>query len=348
MRRLLLMLLILLVVAGAWLLNTLRLGGYWRDLTPHFAGTCRQVEGLPGPEDITIHPRTGIAYVSSVDRRAVRAGRPGYGGIFAYDLRREAPVPHLLTPDADPEFHPHGISLLVGADGRDRLYAVNHAGGRHTIEEYEVGADRLTHLRTLSDPLLRSPNDLVALAPDLLYVTNDHGWPKGFLSTLEEWFRIPVSDVVVFDGRGFRVAARRINLANGINKSADGTTLYVASPTGLEIRVYDREADGGLRLRQRIPLGTAPDNIEVAEDGSLWVGAHPNLFALAAHMGGAPEHSPSHVVRAIPEADGGFAVDEVLLEAGDRLCASSVAAVRGKRLLVGGVFEPRVLDCTLD
>jgi hypothetical protein len=41
-------------------------------------------------------------------------------------------------------------------------------------------------------------------------------------------------------------------------------------------------------------------------------------------------------------------VDEVLLEAGDRLCASSVAAVRGKRLLVGGVFEPRVLDCTLD
>ena len=37
------------------------------------------VPGPVGPEDITIHPRTGIAYVSATDRRAVLAKHAGAG-----------------------------------------------------------------------------------------------------------------------------------------------------------------------------------------------------------------------------------------------------------------------------
>jgi arylesterase/paraoxonase len=252
-----------------------------------------------------------------------------------------------LTPDADPDFRPHGLSLWVAPDGNDRLFVINHQGGRHTIEEFEVRAERLAHVRTLADPLLRSPNDLVAVGPDRLYVTNDHRWPRGVARTLEEWLRLPASDVIAWDGRGFGVAATGIRLSNGINASRDGSTVFVASPTGRELLVYDRDAaSGALRLRERIDLGTAPDNVEVADDGSLWVGAHPKLLALVAHGNGAPEHSPSQVVRASPRAGGGYAVEEVLLDTGERQCGSSVAAVRGDRLLVGGIFEDHVLDCT--
>jgi arylesterase/paraoxonase len=347
MRRALLMLLLLAVAAGAWLVDTLHAAGYWREIEPHFSGSCRAVGGMPGPEDLTIHPRTGIAYVSSTDRLGMAAGRPGAGAIYGYDLAAASPAPVNLTPDADADFRPHGLSLWVAPDGDDRLFVINHQGDRHTIEEFAVEPERLVHRRTLADPLLRSPNDLVAVGPELLYVTNDHGWPTGVARTLEEWLRLPVSDVVVFDGRGFRVAATGIRLANGINASRDGATVFVASPTGRELRVYDRNVtSGALRMRERIPLGTAPDNVELDADGNLWVGAHPKLLALVAHSNGAPEHSPSQVVRASPRPGGGWAVDEVFLDAGDRQCGSSVAAVRGDRLLIGGIFEDHVLDCT--
>jgi arylesterase/paraoxonase len=349
MRRVLVAFAILLLVGAVWLLRTFWIGGYWRDLSPRFAGTCTPIEGMPGPEDLTIHPRTGIAYVSSADRRALAAGDEPRGAIFALDLSAEKPVPKNLTPDAPPDSHFHGISLWVGDGGPDLLFVVNHPGDRHTIEVYEVGAERLVHRRTLSDPLLRSPNDLVALGPERLYVSNDHGWRDGLPRTVEEWFRIPVSDVVTWDGRGFRVAATGIKLANGIHASADGRSVYVASPTGREIRVYARdEASGALALQQRVALGTAPDNIEVASDGSLWVGAHPNLFALVAHMRrGGRAHAPAQVVRAAPQPDGSFRVEEVFMDPGQRMCASSVAAVQGDRLLIGGILEPWVLDCRM-
>jgi arylesterase/paraoxonase len=53
------------------------------------------------------------------------------------------------------------------------------------------------------------------------------------------------------------------------------------------------------------------------------------------------------VVRAQRTADGGWDVEEVFLDTGATLSASSVAAVHGKRLLIGGIFEPRLLDCRL-
>jgi arylesterase / paraoxonase len=347
-RRALLVAVVLGLAVAAWLVETLWVGGYWRDVGPHFAGTCRAIEGIPGPEDLTIHPRTGIAYVSSSDRRAAAAGRAPHGAIYALDLAEAAPVPRNLTPDAGPDFDPLGISLLLGTGGPDLLFVVNNARGRHTIEEYAIEADRLVHRRTLADPLLRSPNDVVAVAPDLLYVTNDHGWPAGFGRTLEEWLRLPVSDVVMWDGHGFRVAASGIRFPNGINRSPDGATIYVASSTGRELRVYARDpATGALTLGARLALGTTLDNIEVAADGSLWLAGHPNVFALMAHRDGAPAHSPSQVLHAVPLADGGFRVDEVFLDPGERACSSTVAAVRGDRLLIGDLFEPRVVDCRL-
>ena len=66
------------ILAGG-ALYTLWLAGQFKVLEPHFEGSCRFVRGVVGPEDITIHPGTGVAYISSVDRRALRRGEPGRG-----------------------------------------------------------------------------------------------------------------------------------------------------------------------------------------------------------------------------------------------------------------------------
>ena len=67
-------LLLVLLLAAAWVGRTLWLAGVFRTLEPHFAGHCTEVAGIPGPEDLTIHPRTGVAYVSACDRFALERG----------------------------------------------------------------------------------------------------------------------------------------------------------------------------------------------------------------------------------------------------------------------------------
>jgi arylesterase/paraoxonase len=332
---------------AAWVVWLLNAAGEFRAMAPHFDGTCTQVDGLVGTEDLTIHPRTGVAYLSSCDFRSVLAGRAAKCSLYAYDLNAPSPRPVDLVPDADPAFRPHGISLHVAEDGATTLFVINHAGGRNTIEIYDAEPARLTHRATLADPALRSPNDLVAVTPTQVYVTNDHYYPAGTMRSVEEYLRRPWANVVMWDGHGCREAAGGIQLANGINVSHDGRTVYVASVIGQSVRVYDRDpAMGALTLRGEIPLGSGPDNIEVDADGTLWIGAHPKLLTVVRYMSGAVEQSPSQVLHVVPTRDGGE-VHEVYLNAGEQLSGASVAAVREKRLLIGPIADSKFLDCTM-
>jgi arylesterase/paraoxonase len=337
------------LLAAAWLARTLWLAGVFRTLEPHFAGRCTEVAGIPGPEDLTIHPRTGVAYVSACDRFALARGESPRGALYAYPLEAPSPAPVNLTSAELSDACPHGISLWVDPGGQDRLFAIVHRGGRHSIEVYDLDGDRLVHRESLADPLLVSPNDLAAVGREELYATNDHGWPPGFAQTLEEWLRLPLATVVRWDGTRFSKAASGIRVANGIQADANRATLFVAGSLDRAVRAYDRDAaSGALALREKIPLDTVPDNLELDAAGALWVGAHPKALELVRYRNGRAPRAPSQVIRASRSAAGAWEVEEILLDAGETLSASSVAAVRGDRLLVGGIFEPRLLDCRLD
>jgi arylesterase/paraoxonase len=331
----------------------LLMGGVFRGIDPHFAGQCRLVPGPVGAEDLTIHPRTGVAYLSASDRRAELAGAPRPGAIWAYDLEDPNAAPVNLTPDADASFQPHGVSLWVDDAGPDVLFVVNHppvAGGdpRHTIEIFDVGARRLVHRATLTHPLLVMPNDLVAVARNRFYVTNTHRNPPGMLQSLETYLQLAGAEVLFYGPEGFRVAIDDVVLPNGINVSADGRTLYLASVTPRELVVYDRDpATETLARRATVDLGTGPDNIEVAADGALWIGAHPKLLRLQSHMEDATTLAPSQVVRVRPAGADAWDVDEVYLNDGTELAGASVAAVRGNRLLIGQIFGEGIRDCEM-
>ncbi|MCC5866271.1 MAG: hypothetical protein JJU31_14200 [Wenzhouxiangella sp.] len=102
--------------------------GEFRQVLIVHPGHCRQVPGLPGSEDITVHPSGDFAFVSSDDRRSVMAGKPVPGAIYRYPLKPGLSEPVNLTPDAGSDFRPHGIALHVNADGRETLFVVNHPG----------------------------------------------------------------------------------------------------------------------------------------------------------------------------------------------------------------------------
>ncbi len=338
-----------LIVVVIWFVQLLWSAGQFKTIEPHFDGTCKQIPGLSGAEDIAIHPRTGIAYISACDRRAVNAGGHGEGAIYAYNLNVSNPVLFNLTSDMQNDFQPHGISLYVGGSGPDFLFAINHADNRHTIEVFELVGIVLYHTKTISDPMLVSPNDLVAVGPDSFYVSNDHGHVSGIMRVMEEYLKLRLSNVVYYDGSRFSEAAGGIGYANGIQVSQDGKTLYLCAVTELSLHLYDRELPSGkLSLREKIKLDTGADNIEVDSSGGLWIGAHPQLLKFVAHANDPSNLSPSQILYLSPTPSGGFDIKEVYLNKGDELSAASVAAVRGQRMLIGSVFDPKFLDCQLE
>lgn len=345
---------LLFLAVAAFALRTLQVSGALRELEAHARGvqSCRLVEGPVGPEDVTVHPETGLAFVSAADRRARMRGEPAPGAIWSYDLREARPEPVNRTPDADVGFQPHGISLWLGPEGEARLFVISHpprdgAGPAHTVEVFDVGGAELRHRATWTDERLVMPNDLVAVGPESLYLTNTHANPPGLLQTLETWLRIPAADVLFRGPGGWRVAVPDLLYPNGINASPGGETVYVATVTPRELLVYDRDPDAErLRLRERVSIGSGGDNVEVDAEGALWIGAHPKLFAVAAHAEDPESPAPSQVLR-VGRREAGYPVQEVMLRVGERFSAASAAARWRDRLLVGQIFGEGVLDCTL-
>ncbi|MBU2511962.1 SMP-30/gluconolactonase/LRE family protein [bacterium] len=341
------LLIIILIVAG-WVFKLVWDAGEFKKISPHFEGKCRQVSGVAGPEDITIHPQTGIAYISAFDRRAVLEGRSTERGIYAYDTTIENGKPVLLTTGPGDDFMPHGISLYISPTGDDRLFVINHSQNQHSIEVFAIHSDKLEHLATYRDDLLISPNDIVAVGPQQFYLTNDHGLSPGIKRTLEDYLKLSYAGIVYFDGNDFSEVASGFQYANGINVSPDGMTLYMTTTIGQSLHIFDRDKESGkLKERTVLNLDSGLDNIELDEEGNLWIGAHPKLLTFVSHAGNPNKISPSQLFRVFSNLKGNPKFEEIYLNAGEELSASSVAAVRNNRMIVGAVFDGWFLDCTL-
>lgn len=326
-------------VWAAWWLDHYRWAGGFREVRPHFAGTCRPVEGVPGPEDLLIDHVSAIAYVSSYDRGAVQRGKPVPGAILAYDLKATNPTPRNLTPSAGADFRPHGISLYRERGQKAWLHVINHPSGGDTIEVFELHPDRLIHVRTIRGQALTSANDLVAVGFERFYVTNSRGYTDGFRGRLEAAFRLAWGNVMYYDGTRFSVALERVAFPNGIAVSPDARQLYLVSSFDQAVHVYGRDAaSGALTHRRSVKVGTRLDNVNVTPDGALWVAGRAQYL---------DPPQPSQVVR-ITDADSDTArVHEVYVNDGGELAGASAAAAHEGRLLIGASRGTRFLDCVM-
>ncbi len=105
-------------------------------------------------------------------------------------------------------------------------------------------------------------------------------------------------------------------------------------------------SDGSVTTTEFIDLGTSPDNIDVAEDGSLWVAAHSNVAALVMHfiMG---SKAPSQVLRIDVSAEKPE-IQEIYLNAGQQISTGSVGATYGNKLLIGSITDRKLLICEME
>jgi len=359
MRKLILLIGLPVVALTGYVLYLAWDAGEFRSVDDLRPGNCRKVPGVPGAEDITLHPDWEVVLISSFDRRAAMHGNVRPGGIFVWALDGSMDAPVNLTPNAGTDFRPHGISLFVGPDGRATLLVVNHPGESlfgeqshvsplgpaHTVEVFDLDGMRLEHRETLAHESMISPNDIVAVDHRRFYFTNDHGSAPDWKRTLEDYLRLGWANVVYFDGAEFHEAADGLSYANGINLSPDGSRVYVAEVTYGRIREYVRnEQDGSLAELRRFDVGFGVDNIEIdPETGELMLGGHVKLLTFTRHAGDAEVLAPSQAARLQPGDS--QEIETVFLDSGELISGASVATARANVLLIGSVFEPHMVVC---
>lgn len=342
-------LIVLALVVGGLIVKTYYDAGEFKEIAPHFNAECKAISGVLSSEDITIDPKTGLAFISSADRRTEwsNSSHVQKGAIYGLDLNLRDPELVNLTADFAEEFNPHGIGLWIGEDGKS-LFVVNHRQDGHFVEIFDFKDNKLIHRESIEGALMHSPNDVIPVGPRDFYVTNDHGNTSELGRLVEEYLQLARALVLYYDGNDFRIMAEGLAYSNGINLSPDGKTVYVAATVGQEVCVYDRDkGTGALTLRHTIDLGTGPDNIEVDESGNLWIGCHPKLLTFVKYSKDPEELSPSQVLKVTVQKPDPYTVDEIYLNNGEPLSGSSVAAVFRDTMLIGSVFDTRVLLCKL-
>lgn len=335
---------VILGLAG-WSLKWYADAGEFREIEEVRTAECRPVLGLFSSEDIEIELSTGMAYISADRRRPHLRPNEENGGIFGYSLQSLPTVPEHLTEDLPFDFHPHGLGLHSESG---RLFVVNHRRSGDSVEIFRIGGEDLEHIEAISGDLLYNANDVFPVGERNFYVTRDQGSRYEGLQFLERFFRLRRSSLLFFDGEEFREAASGFAFANGVVGTEDGR-LFVADTIAGEIRLFQQEGEEGrLTPLSTLRLRTGVDNLNLDDEGLLWVGAHPKLFTFVEYAGDRDRNSPSQVLRIRRSEGGDYLVRQVYSSRGEYLSGSSAAAVWRDYLLIGSVFDQRFLLCELN
>ncbi|OIW30691.1 serum paraoxonase/arylesterase family protein [Coniochaeta ligniaria NRRL 30616] len=143
---------------------------------------------------VTLKSRGAIHVIDPKTMKAQRLALEDFDGPF---------VTHGIDVISDPE-KPAGEAVYIFAVNHvpnpayygDALSGTPPAAGSDTaksrsrveIFRHEIGSASVRHIRSVWDPLIRTPNDIVALSPTSFLVTNDHIYREGLMRTVEDMY----------------------------------------------------------------------------------------------------------------------------------------------------------------
>jgi len=190
-------------------------------------------------------------------------------------------------------FITHGIDVIPDKDRPEGeavyIFAVNHvpevqasgAKGPSARSQLEVfyhiiGTSSVKHLRSIWHPLIRTPNDVVALSPTSLYVTNDHFYREhGIMRTIEDMYiKSDWSDIVHIQldslkapsadaGVTARIALAGLHNTNGIGHGRTEDEILISSCTSGVLNIAQVPSDpstGNLTVVEAIEIDHIADN----------------------------------------------------------------------------------------
>ncbi|XP_078701979.1 serum paraoxonase/arylesterase 1-like isoform X2 [Branchiostoma floridae x Branchiostoma belcheri] len=336
---------VLLAVVGQHICRFLLALNPFHHTYNHSPGPCQHVAGITtGSEDLAL-TSSGLVFISS-------GPDDKHGKIFALDLN--SPEPQISQVSIKPEsfgdkFAPIGMSVFEDPASKEiRLFVVNFKSFEVETFRYDSSTNTAHHVKTIRHPLITSPNDIVATGLDSFYVTNMSFFSNLVLVSLSILSFLPVSSVTYYENGEARTVADGIKFANGINMSPDGQLIYVASPLGQGIKVYQRQRDNSLKFKNDITLFSGVDNVNVdPTSGSLWIGAHPSLWQAMVGSKVASKSSGSQVFQVKHPESSNPVVTSIYANDGEELSGSSAAVYHNGHLLIGTVSS-KLLHCKVN
>lgn len=337
--------LLLILLIGIALQRFLTFANISMEYKEHFNGKCQKIPNVKGGEDITIE-KNGVAWISAYDRRNVLQGKNVRGKIYMMNMNSSKIKLIDVTPSQPPSFRPHGISLLITPKGTKYLFVVNHpANGSHNILRYRIKASGKLQLTALFQaPKIASPNDVVAVAANKFYWTNDLGSKPGtWARTAEVIFKLPWGSLGFYDGQQAKIIFEGLVFGNGINRSADGSQIFVAE-TGGRVNIFDRnKTTNVLTLKNIIEIPSGVDNLELDAEGNLWTAAHPKPLLFGAHIENNNNKAPSQVFKIFLKEN---RAEEIYYNFGSEISGAATAAPYKNKFLLGPVYDDHLLLCT--
>lgn len=335
---------ILLLVAIAivyFVFDTLLQAGFFYQTESIGNRNVEIITGIYGPEDMEWDADSEILIVSSTNRRSLNKGEyDSKDGIYFINVEDNSFMK--CVTDYASEFHPHGISLF-SQDSLKYLYVVNHSENDNSVELFQIQGSFLKHLKTYTDPLMSSPNDVVGDEVGKFYVSNDHGNKSSKGKIVENYLRMPYSYILYYDGDRFKKALQGLVYANGVQLSNSGNELYVTHTIGHEFIELERDRKtGNLKELKRKDLSMGLDNISVDKNGTIWIAGHPKMLKFGGHAIDAANFSASQVIK-IEKEKSSYKVTKVYENDGEQFSGASIAVNSGNYLFVGGVFDDKIL-----
>jgi hypothetical protein len=254
-------------------------------------GDVSYVCGPKNPEDLVLVPGT---------QWIVSSGMAEGAGFYLVDSRSGdfTPLPFTAQPDttfagcaappAVQSFNSHGLNVRAAGPNRARLYVVGH-GAREAIEIFDIDAagarPTLTWRGCVPMPNGLAANSVASFADGSIVATVLFMPGTTFADAIVALK--PTGAVFEWSpGKaGFElVRGTELPANNGIEVSADGREIYVAS-SGLQTIVAFSHSNPARQLRTTRPLGFTPDNVHLAPDGRLVTAGMANDVP---ECGGAP------------------------------------------------------------
>ncbi|KAJ7045403.1 hypothetical protein C8F04DRAFT_1025033 [Mycena alexandri] len=378
-----------------WIQPTLIIFGQGRVIESLGTTGCTTVPALSACEKIVLHAPTGVLYLacSSPASRAhwtpalvqLNASGPDVDYLATYDPLTSTVA--RLQPSF-PGLSVHGMDVVPSTSNSSELfiYAVNHrkpedrhtasmTGADSTIEIFKttVGSTTLKHLRTLQDPVILTPNDIVGSPDgDSFFFTNDHSSktsPMRYLSVLGlESGSVGYCHVQ----SGCKFAIKNIHGANGIVRAPNNESFYVSNSVFGGIAVLERQTDNALLKTHTIPTGAffgariaasssyvlldrGIDNLSMDMDGVLWGPGFPYFTSIIKHIADPSVVSPVSAHSIARNTGPGsfygekFKVTKVFEDDGT-LASGTTSVVHDpvrKRLFLHGIASPHLTICPI-
>ncbi|KAF5009710.1 hypothetical protein FDECE_4056 [Fusarium decemcellulare] len=199
----------------------------------------------------------------------------------------------------DGPFVAHGIDVISDPDASDSVYilAVNHpphpeyfkyikdgnkpesypknlpkAASQIEIFHHVLGTSSVKHIRSVSHPLIKTPNDILAVSPSTFYVTNDHYYTEGHLRFLEtaywgaKWSTtvlVQVADLSVKEPTSavqVTVAVTGLHNNNGLGRGKTPDEMLIGSASSGALHFAQIGQNSSVQVVKTVQLDHCVDN----------------------------------------------------------------------------------------